>query len=248
MNHKRKVIIYFSLIFIILFGFIAWIVFELTLDDAKGEENTVKKVYYRAVSMMPVKTAVRLAVPYYHQEHRLSCELAALQMALNYKGIKITESELISQLPIADAGPRHTGNIWGDPNLGFVGDIDGTMPNTGYGVYQQPIYDLAIKYRQAKILATSTLSVLTNELANDNPIVVWGIIGKGQNISWKTPEGKFIAAQMDEHARTLIGFTGTADDPKILILLDPIYGEIRLSTADFLKNWSLLDYQAVVIY
>ena len=110
---------------------VVWIVFELTLDDPKGEENIVKEVYYEALRVIvPVNPAIKLAVAYHRQEHGLSCEVASLLMALNYKGIEVTENELIRQLPVSDPGPRQKDNTWGDPNLGFVGNIDGIMPNT----------------------------------------------------------------------------------------------------------------------
>ncbi|MFA6255036.1 MAG: C39 family peptidase [Patescibacteria group bacterium] len=235
---------------VILFLLLAWIVFELSLEDPKGKVNVVKKVYYQAVRIIiPIKPAIKLAVPYHRQEHALSCEVASLLMALKYRGVNATESELIQQLPISDPAPRSKNNTWGDPNLGFVGNIDGRMPNTGYGVYEQPIYDLAAKYREAKIITNGTLTDLTTELGNNNPIVVWGVVvGRSKDISWKTPEGKIIIAQLDEHARTLIGFTGQSDNPELMILLDPLYGEVRLKVADFLKNWDLLEKKAVVIY
>lgn len=95
-------------------------------------------------------------------------------------------------MPISDPGPRRQNNIWGDPNLGFVGNINGAMPNTGYGVYEQPIYDLASKYRSAKIITDGTLADLITELTNDNPIIVWGVIvGRTRDISWETPEENY---------------------------------------------------------
>ncbi|MDD5341130.1 MAG: C39 family peptidase [Patescibacteria group bacterium] len=239
---------FLGLLIVGVFSLIAWVIFEFTLDDPKGEENAVKKIFYQAASILPVYPAVDLTVPYHHQQHALSCEVASLTMALNYKGVKVTENELIAQLPFSFTGPRQTGNIWGDPNLGFVGNIDGTMPNTGYGVYEQPIYDLASKYRSAKIITNGTVADLITELVNGNPIVVWGVVGSGKDISWKTPNGKVISAKLDEHARTLIGFTGTSDNPKLLILDDPIYGKIRMSVSSFQKNWGMLDNRAVVIY
>ncbi|MFA6214959.1 MAG: C39 family peptidase [Patescibacteria group bacterium] len=237
-------------ILVIIFLMLAWIVFELSLDDPKGKVNVVKKIYYQTVRIIiPIKPAIRLAVPYHRQEHALSCEVASLLMALQYRGVKITENELIQQLPVSDPGPRQKNNTWGDPNSGFVGNINGTMPDTGYGVYQQPIYDLAAKYRQAKIITDGTITDLITELGNNNPIVVWGVVvGRNKDISWKTPAGKIITAQLDEHARTLIGFTGKSDNPELMILLDPLYGEIRLKVADFVKNWELMGKKAVVIY
>lgn len=233
----------------IVFVLTSWLILGLTIGNVKGKQNAIQKFLYRAVRIIPIQAAVRLNVAYHHQEHPLSCEVASLLMALRYKGVEVTETTLIDQLPISDAGPRGKNNIWGDPDLGFVGNIDGSMPNTGYGVYEQPIYDVATKYRPAKIISNSSIDDLLNELANDNPVVVWGVsIGRSRDISWKTPEGKTITALLDEHARTLIGFTGTRDKPVLMILLDPIYGEIRLPVNDFLKNWGLLKKRAVVIY
>jgi len=233
---------------IILLSIGSAVIYELKLDDPKGEENVVKKIYYEVERIIiPIKPAVRLNVSYHRQQHALSCEVASLLMALNYKGVKVTENELIAQLPVSDPAPRQRGNIWGDPNLGFVGNINGMMPNTGYGVYDQPIYDLATKYRTAKIMTNATVNDLIAELGNGNAVVVWGVIGGGKDISWKTTDGQTINAKMDEHARTLIGFTGASNDPQLMILLDPIYGEIRLPVADFLKNWQRLDQRAVAV-
>jgi uncharacterized protein YvpB len=248
---KPKKVTFLMLAIGLCAAFIIWIGYEYSLsDDPKGEVNIVKKIIYQvAAAVIPVHPAVNLKVTFHRQEHPLSCEVAALRMALLYRGVKVTENELISQLPISDPNPRNLkNNTWGDPNLGFVGNISGRMPNTGYGVYQQPIYDLASKYRTARIITNGTIADLTTELSKGNPIVVWGVIGKGKDISWKTPEGKVITAKLDEHARTLIGFTGKSDNPKLMILLDPIYGEIRLSISAFQKNWEKLDKKAVVIY
>jgi uncharacterized protein YvpB len=247
---KVHVLRFFLILMACVFAFGAWLIFELTANDIKGKENLGKKMYYQVMRVVnPIEPAVHLAVPYHHQERTLSCEVAALKMALNYRGIEVTENELIEQLPIADPGPRRAGNIWGDPNVGFVGNIDGTMPNIGYGVYEQPIYDLASKYRNAKIITDATLKDLIAELTDGNPIVVWGVkLGTNKDISWKTPEGKQIDAYLDEHARTLIGYTGTSADPKLMILLDPVYGEIRLSIEKFIKDWAVLDNKAVVVY
>jgi uncharacterized protein YvpB len=247
---KPKKVTFLMLVVGLTATFIIWIGYEFSLsDDPKGKVNIVKKIYYQMTTIVPVHPAVNLKVAFHRQEHALSCEVAALRMALLYRGVKVTENELIAQLPISDPNPRNLkDNTWGDPNLGFVGNINGRMPNSGYGVYEQPIYNMASKYRNARIITNGSIADLTTELANGNPVVVWGVIGKGKDISWKTPEGKVITAKLDEHARTLIGFTGKSDNPKLMILLDPIYGEIRLSISAFQKNWDMLAKKAVVIY
>lgn len=232
----------------VIIGFAGWFIFELNVEDVKGEENVITKVYCAAARILPITPALKLDVPFHRQEHRLSCEVATLLMALNYRGINVTEDELIQQLPVSEPGPRRKDNVWGDPDSGFVGDINGKMPDTGYGVYEKPIYDLAVKYRPAQIIAEATIDDLIIELANNNPVIVWGVIGDGKDISWKTPEGKTINAKMDEHTRLLIGYTGDSDNPQLMILLDPIYGEIRLNVGDFLNNWDMLDKKAIVVY
>jgi len=242
---KKIILVALSTLVVVLVG---WIVFEMMIDDPKGKENIVKKIIYQVARIQPIKPAVKLSVPYHQQEHALSCEVASLLMALDYRGVNISENELLKKLPVSDPGPRHANNIWGDPNQGFVGNIDGRMPNGGYGVYEQPIYDLAVKYRPAKILTNAAFADLITELGNGNPVVVWGVAGSGKDISWTTPSGTVIHAKLDEHARTLIGYTGVSNDPQLLILLDPIYGEIRMSVKDFLANWGRLDKRAVVIY
>jgi len=243
---KKKKIIF--IISVVIIAFIVWIAHDLIIPDVKGKTNSIKKIYYQITGILPIKPAIRLDVPYHRQEHALSCEVASLMMALKYRGVDVTEDQLIQQLPISDPGPRSSDNVWGDPNLGFVGNINGTMPNTGYGVYEQPIYDLASKYRNAKIIKNATINDLLSELINGSPIVVWGVVGNGRSILWKTPQGETINAKMDEHARTLIGYTGSSDNPQLIILLDPIYGEVRMSVKSFMANWTILDNRAVVIY
>src|ERR1700737_1248112 len=87
-----------------------------------------------------------LSVPQYHQQHGLSCEAAALRMALAAYGINVAEDTLLSQIgadrraPTSDSSGFH----WGDPYASFVGNVDGSERGlTGYGVYYPPIARVA---------------------------------------------------------------------------------------------------------
>lgn len=191
--------------------------------------------------------AVKLDVPFHRQEHALSCEVAALQMALEYYGVPVTESELIDALPFATRAPRGRNNVWGDPNLGFVGNIDGISPKTGYGVYEKPIAALAQKYRPARVLTDATLTALLQEVTRQHPVIVWGTLASGRDTSWVTPEGNPVKAIVGEHARVVIGFFGTIEDPTRIMLLDPIYGTITMTRQKFLQHWGLLGNKAVVV-
>ncbi len=193
-------------------------------------------------------TTVRLAVPYHRQEHSLSCEAAALKMVLAYYGERVSEAGLIAQLPVDDPGPRRAGNVWGDPDVGFVGDIDGRIPNGGYGVYEAPIVELAGRYRSASAITGVTLQALLEEVDAGRPVIVWGTLGDGRDISWTTPQGKRVNAIYGEHTRVVIGFSGTPQQPQRLILHDPIYGTITMAKEKFLANWARLGNRAVVVY
>lgn len=218
------------------------------ITRAPSWNRAAKYLFYTAASQLSQsKPTIILKVPFHKQEHALSCEAAALTMALRYKNVDISESDILGLLPVATPFARGDNNIWGDPQDGFVGDVDGSMPKTGYGVYENPIASVARQFRDAIALENAQLQDLIDALHNGNPTVVWGTVGSGRDISWKTADGKYIKAIMGEHARALIGYNGARANPTSLILLDPIYGKITWSTKKFLRDWALLDNKAVVI-
>lgn len=202
----------------------------------------------RSSSLLGGEITVNLDVPFHRQEHSLSCEIASLKMVLNFFGIQVSESELIAQLPFDMAKKVPSKNIWGDPDFGFVGDIDGEMGKTGYGVYEKPVSIVASRYINARPVRNTSLSEVLEEVAKGRPVIVWGHIASGKDISWKTQEGKIVKAVYGEHARVLKGFRGTVLNPTEIFLLDPVYGEIRFSTKEFLKDWASLDNRAVIVY
>lgn len=190
---------------------------------------------------------VYLDVPFHRQEHSLSCEIASLKMALDYYGVNISEKDLLAQLPVDVPGPRQAGNIWGDPDKGFVGSVDGLMPNTGYGVYEDPVAKVASVYRSAEPMRDAALDDLLKALADNHPVIVWVPIGDGHDISWKTVAGNTVRAVYGEHARLLVGFSGAADQPDHLFFMDPVYGKIRTTPEEFNRAWAMLGNRAVIV-
>lgn len=239
-NRSRKIIFIIILVFIICTP----IVYAFN----PAIKRSLKKVNYQIQSFKQYSADLKLDVPYHKQEHSLSCEVATLKMAFDYYGVNISEDELISELNFDTKKARSKNNIWGDPDLGFVGDINGRIPNGGYGVYEDPIIILAEKYRGAKKLTGRGLTDVLREVSLNHPVIVWGTLGSGRDISWETKAGKKIKAVYAEHTRLLIGFSGTINNPTAVILHDPIYGTINMSVKDFLKNWATLGNKAVVIY
>jgi uncharacterized protein YvpB len=186
-----------------------------------------------------------LAAAYHRQEHSLSCEVAALKMALSVYDINVPERELIEKLRFDPT--RRTKTVWGDPHTGFVGDIDGTMMRDGYGVYWDPIADVANEYTEAKVEKFDA-QMLAREIADGHPVIMWGYVGAGRRVSWATPAGRPISAVNGEHTRTVVGFTGSEESPTSFVLLDPIYGRLTWSTSRLMKNWEAFDHMGVVVY
>ncbi len=139
--------------------------------------------------------------------------------------------------------------IWGDPEKGFVGDINGSIfYRTGFGVYEKPILDLALNYRTAAIIKNADLTKVLKEVLSGNPVIVWGLLLRKGPVFWRTNLGKVIGARPGEHARVLIGFTGKSDNPKKVILVDPIYGLIKMDKDKFVSDWQIMNNRAVVVY
>ena len=190
-------------------------------------------------------SVTRLAVPFHRQEHKLSCEVATLVMALRYRGVNIDEQPLIDVIGF-DPTPKKNG-VWGDPNKAFVGDINGDQPGTGYGVYWGPIANAAQKYRSARAFTNGKLTDITSEVTKGNPVIFWGTAGTGRRIDWKTQAGENIVAITGEHTRIVFGFVGSQENPSKIITLDPLYGEKNFTKAAFLQNWALLGNSGVVV-
>ena len=90
MIKKPKEFTFWVLVIGLSLSLIIWVVYEFTIDDPKGTVNIVKKIYYEATAILPVNPAVDLKVTLHYQEHALSCEVASLRMALNYKYFNYT--------------------------------------------------------------------------------------------------------------------------------------------------------------
>jgi len=181
------------------------------------------------------------------QDHRLSCEAASLKMALAGKNVYVSEGDIMEKIGY-DKTP-HQGNIWGDPEKAFVGDIDGKMCDTGYGVHWETVAKAANNWRPAEAFSNWNLKNLTEEIQSGNPVVVWGTlpVATPHDYSWHTPEGKYIKTFRETHVRLAVGFIGDAANPSKIILNDPLSGQLYWSPSYFLTNWATFDNSGVSI-
>lgn len=195
--------------------------------------------------VQPKITSLDIAVDW--QDYSLSCEAASLKMALANKGVYVSEENIMEKIGY-DLTSRK-GNIWGNPNEAFVGNINGKMCNTGYGVHWDPVARAANSWREAEAFSGWSLDNLMNEIQLGNPVVVWGVLPVKllHDCIWYTSGGQYIKTFRETHVRLVTGFIGEADNPSKIILTDPLSGKLYWSVSYFLTNWKSSGYSGVVI-
>jgi uncharacterized protein YvpB len=221
------------------FAYSQWLKSGVLVDVQNGEAVT---------EMQNQSVGFEMPVPFHRQEHALSCEVASLKSALQYKGVDVAESKLISLMP-QSYPMQYKDGIWGDPSKGYVGDIDGSQPlMTGYGVYWDPIKDLAAKYRPAQSFRAAEWHDIAEHLLQDNAVIIWGNLHNDpRTVIWQTAERANVLAFMGEHTYVVLGWQGSVDSPDRVILLDPLYGRVSMGFEYFLNNWSHLNNSGVVV-
>lgn len=223
--------------------------------DFKTKNIIVAGAANIADAAVPVSTTIDVQnkitiidTPFYWQEHNLSCEAASLRMALVAKGINVQEDDIINKIGV-DTTYIRNGNVWGNPQNAFVGDVNGKSCVTGYGVYNQAVAKAANYWRPAEAFLGWKLDQLIQEIKLGNPVMFWGVIPVKSltDCSWYTPDGKYIKAYKQTHVRLVVGFIGDENNPSKIIIKDPLSGELYWSTQEFLTNWVTYDYTGVVI-
>ncbi|MEX2054792.1 MAG: C39 family peptidase [Candidatus Andersenbacteria bacterium] len=199
-----------------------------------------------AVPLYPASAQqISIPVAFHRQEQSLSCEVAALKIALAAHNIEVSEAALISKLPF-DPTPKR-GGVWGDPNKGFVGNIDGRMLVTGYGVHWDPIATLGAAYTATEVIRHGSPQQLAQHIAAGTPVIIWGYYGARQLYSWQTPSGETVTAANGEHTMVVYGFDGTTASPTRFYLMDPSIGAISWTMAELMHNWSALQHMGVAV-
>lgn len=145
-------------------------------------------------------------------ELKCGCEITSLCMLLNYANIKVDKMTLANEIKKDKTKLNMTkdGDIleWGNPNIGFVGDITGE--NKGFGVYDGPIIQLMEKYipNKSNNLTGQNIEYLLKSIDNKKPVIVWVTIDfrmPDKYEEWDS-NGKKIKVTFDEHAVLLVGY------------------------------------------
>ena len=197
-------------------------------------------------------------LPYVAQTHHLSCEAAALQMALGHAGIARTQDQLLQQIGIdgqpPELGPDGTVVHWGDPYERFVGDPDGSeIELTGYGVYA-PALGRAAQAVGAKVLVAGegvAPAEVYDYVAHQHPVVAWVAMSGHGDYSPK-PTTTYVAFDGRqvvfgagfEHSVVVVEVNA---DSVRLYDPEPDVGAHWISKADFEASYQVFGQMAVVL-
>jgi len=170
------------------------------------------------------------------QLYTLDCESQAAVDWARYFGVEINEYEFIDRLPVSD-----------DPELGFVGDINGPMgqiPPGDYGVYPGPVADLLREYGlNAKALKNWDIRSLKQEIAAGRPVIVWIVnLPFSVNPSEYTPSnGNTTVVAPFQHTWIVTGYnSGT------FTVVDSEW-TYNVIASTFIERWNALENRAVIL-
>jgi uncharacterized protein YvpB len=173
------------------------------------------------------------------------CEVTALAMMLRYAGAATDKMTLAAEV---DKVPYLANGLYGDPNIGFVGDMY-TMANPGYGVYHEPIERLAERYLPGRLIyltGSSFDDILHDHVGQNRP--VWIItnatfkkLDPSLFTTWLTTSGN-IQITWQEHSVLITGY-----DSEHVYIDDPLDADAnkQLARDDFREAWEQMGKQAL---
>ncbi|TVY10163.1 peptidase C39 [Paenibacillus cremeus] len=184
---------------------------------------------------------------YQMPELERGCEVTSLAMLLQHAGINVDKMTLAAAIH-KDSTPFTIKDHmihFGNPNDGFVGDM-ATFEEPGYGVYHQPVKELAETYLQGQIIDATGAEFDDLYHFLDQGVPVWGIVNMDYVEldddafeTWDTPEGTMDITYR-EHSVLVTGY-----DDHYIYINDPLGEEERTEKADFIAAWNQMGRQAI---
>lgn len=200
-----------------------------TKEELINKKNTLNNQYEVLYEKYKLEqeTVIINGVPTILQypKYPTGCESVALTILLNYHGYDVSVDDVISKLRLGDK-PYFEENIWygGNPELEFVGS---PYDRESYGVYEKPMYDVAITYNHNFVMGTGkSLSSLLEIVKKGNPVMVWtsyNLTVPYISASWTyKPTMEIVEWKSGEHAVVIIGYNS-----KQIIVSDPYTGTVK---------------------
>lgn len=208
-------------------------------------------------------TDVSLKIDLIKQKYKLSCEAASLQMALKYYGIEKTQDELSADFGSSKPLKIELQNnepIWGDPELGFVGDVNGNFKVstdykenisklTGWGASNTVVAKASNKYRANSIsIKNGSITDINTALQNKQPVIFWHQRDDAPQgtFTYKTTAGKQVT-MITNHVALIVGMKKADQQKTVYSINDPIYGQYELEENELLRLWSKYNKDIVIV-
>lgn len=174
-----------------------------------------------------------------------NCETAALRMLLATVGIEKSQRRLQKELrrdgPLDPRIAIDGTKIWGDPENGFVGRVEGGGTAGGFGVYERPLMKLASRWAEPVDLTGRDPAAIFGHLLGGHAVLAWIGLSAGPYDVWRGPRGERVKVNYGEHTVLLRGLAGSS-----VLVNDPLSGESQLwSRKEFKERWNLLGRRAI---
>lgn len=174
-------------------------------------------------------------VPTYVQQRNLSCEYAALVIAMGAYGVWASEYEFDGLVGWSE-----------NPHWGYRGDITGWWGNTDdYGVYASALVPAVQAYGfwAEEFYAQGDASALTRRIDAGAPVIVWvGLWGDTSFYQW-TEDGNRYKLASGMHVVVAYGY-----DSGGVWVSDPAIGDVRYyDWGTFMTYWNVMDGMSLAI-
>ncbi|MBU5227313.1 C39 family peptidase [Clostridium senegalense] len=245
---KINFIILLTSSLIILFKFIV-INSTYLAAEKKLSENPIFSVE-NALNQYKVssKQSVKLDVPLVSQLPELlyGCEITSTTMMLNYNGINVDKLTLANEMKIdtTEIVRDVDGTIvaWGNPNVGFVGDVTGE--EAGFAIYPTAMIGSLEKYINPVDLTDEPYFKLEKYLSDGKSVVVWITSDFGNptlDASWIV-DGEEITCSFNQHTVLLTGY-----DKDYIYYNDPLTNEKNRAVDKqvFINSWQSIGSKAL---
>ncbi len=213
--------------------------------DVPATARAIEASHGRPVRAVGYPVGSVIAAPVVAQQLRNDCEATALSILLATTGVQASQQQLQAEMPRSgplDPSTGTGGEVWGDPDQGFVGRPDGTGSAGGFGVYPGPVAALATRHgRRLSDMSGASAASIYSRLLEGHAVIAWVALSAGPYGSWTSPQGKPIRVNFGEHTVTLVGLSGT-----LLRVDDPLTGRLEYwSRSKFEAMWRGLGRRAL---
>ncbi len=227
---------------------------------SRGREKLKTHVPNPSASAQAMPSHFLIHVPAKNQYPQLpnGCEVTSLAMLMTAVGHPESKMTLAREMPkdptklvltsttTAKGTVVHHVVYWGNPNVGFVGDV--YQAGEGYGIYHGPMYHFLnhLLPGRAEDLTGSPFSRILHHVSEGIPVELWTTTTFAPTndwVTWESPEG-LVRATPFEHAVLLVGYS-----PGYLYVNNPLNGQAaeKIPEAPFLQSWIQLGRQAITV-